>query len=191
MNRNEFNKALRRGLSSLSHEDIEAQVSFYNEMIDDRMEEGLSEEEAVAQIGSVEQIIGHAILDEPVKQKHTLGALEIVLLVLGSPVWLSLLIAAFALVLSLYTVLWSVVVSLWAVEGSVLGCAFAGFVVPIAYMFDGHPLNALAFLGFSLFCAGMSIFGFYGCKSLTKACAFLSKKAFTLIKSLFVRKEAA
>lgn len=189
MKREEFINTLRRGLSGLSAEDREAQLSFYNEMIDDRMEEGLSEEEAIAGIGDLEQIIGHAILDAP--KKRRLGSLEIVLLVLGSPVWLSLLIAAFAVVLSLYAVLWSAAVALWAVEGSLWACAFAGFVVPIAYMFDGHTLNALAFLGFSLVCAGLSIFGFYGCKALTKACAFLSKRAFAIIKSLFVRKEAA
>ena len=50
----------------------------------------------------------------------------IVLLALGSPIWLSLLIAAAAVVLSLYIVLWSLILSLWAVELSLAVAALAG-----------------------------------------------------------------
>lgn len=47
MNKQEFLVKLRKGLSGLPKEDIEERLTFYSEMIDDRMEEGLSEEEAV------------------------------------------------------------------------------------------------------------------------------------------------
>ena len=45
MNKQEFLAELRRGLSGLPRDDIEERLSFYGEMLDDRIEEGLSEEE--------------------------------------------------------------------------------------------------------------------------------------------------
>ena len=46
MNKQEFLNQLRSGLNGLPHEEIEERVMFYSEMIDDRVEEGLSEEDA-------------------------------------------------------------------------------------------------------------------------------------------------
>ena len=45
MNKQEFLSALSDKLSVLSEEDKEKSIDYYSEMIDDRMEEGLSEEE--------------------------------------------------------------------------------------------------------------------------------------------------
>ncbi len=56
MNKSEFISALEQKLKGLPREDVEQSIAFYEEMIQDRMEEGLSEEEATAAIGSVEEI---------------------------------------------------------------------------------------------------------------------------------------
>ena len=76
MNKQEFLTRLRKGLSGLPQEDIEERLTFYSEMIDDRIEEGLSEEEAVAAIGSpdeiAEQIIGEIPIKKIVKEKELL-----------------------------------------------------------------------------------------------------------------------
>ena len=103
MSKQEFLVQLRKGLSGFPQEDIEERLTFYSEMIDDQMEEGIMEEDAVSRIGSVDTIISQIKADIPlaklVREKITpkkhLKAWEIVLLVLGSPIWLSLLIAAF------------------------------------------------------------------------------------------------
>ena len=52
MNKSEFLGALRKGLHGLPQDDIEERLAFYGEMIDDRTEEGLSEEEAVSAVGA-------------------------------------------------------------------------------------------------------------------------------------------
>ena len=57
MNKQEFLMQLRKGLSYMPQEDIEERLTFYSEMIDDRMEEGLSEEDAVLAVGPVDDII--------------------------------------------------------------------------------------------------------------------------------------
>lgn len=51
MSKQEFLGALYNGLSGLPKEDIENSVQFYSEMIDDRMDEGMTENEAVEDIG--------------------------------------------------------------------------------------------------------------------------------------------
>ena len=48
MTKQAFLAALGERLVGLPQKDIEERLTFYSEMIDDRMEEGLSEEEAVA-----------------------------------------------------------------------------------------------------------------------------------------------
>ncbi len=197
MNKQEFLAQLRKGLSGLPQQDIEERLTFYGEMIDDRMEEGLSEDEAVLAVGSVDEITAQIVTDIPqmssVKQKtkKKFRAWEIVLLVLGFPLWFSLLLAAFAVIFSLYIVLWSVVISLWAVFGSFVGCAFGGAVAGIAFAYGGNVLAGITMIGAGIVCAGFSIFMFYGCKAATKGALILTKKMAAWIKNCFIRREEA
>ena len=57
MTKNDFLNELRKGLRGLSKEDIEERVNFYSEMIDDMVEDGKTEEEAIGEIGSVDDVI--------------------------------------------------------------------------------------------------------------------------------------
>ena len=52
MSKQEFLAQLRKSLSGLPQEDIEERLTFYSEMIEDHIEEGLPEEEAVSAVGS-------------------------------------------------------------------------------------------------------------------------------------------
>ena len=107
MTKEEFKTQLRQRLSGLPQGDIEERISFYEESINDRMEEGMPEEEAVAGIGTMDEIVEQIMSEIPltrlvrdkVKPKRKFKAWEIVLLVLGSPVWLPLLITGIALML--------------------------------------------------------------------------------------------
>ena len=53
MNKETFLSELKKGLSGLPADDVNERLAFYGEMIDDRVEESMSEEEAVAGIGTV------------------------------------------------------------------------------------------------------------------------------------------
>ena len=139
MNKTEFLNKLRTALNGIPQDDIEERVSFYGEMIDDRMEEGLTEEEAVSGIGPIDEIVTQTLSEVPltklvkekVKPKRELRAWEIVLIILGFPLWFSLFVAAFAVVLSLYIVLWALLISLWAVMVSFAAVALAGIAVSV------------------------------------------------------------
>lgn len=199
MRKQEFLNELRAKLMGLPKQELEERLTFYSEIIDDRMEDGMTEEQAVLDIGSVDCIASQIISDIPlsklakerIKPKRKMKAWEIVLLALGSPIWLSLAIGLFAIVLSLYAVLWSVILSIWAVFASLVACSLGGLVAGIFFIFSGNTLTGLAMIGVSVFCAGVAILAFFGCKAATKGIILLTKKIALGIKKCFVKKEAA
>ena len=101
MNKQEYLTAIREKIKAMPAEDIERFTDYYSEMIDDRIEDGLSEDDAVADMVSpddaVEQILSEMplakIVKEKIKPKHELKAWEVILIILGSPVWIPLFIA--------------------------------------------------------------------------------------------------
>ncbi len=195
MKRSEFLERLKNGLSGLSEGEIAEHLSFYGEMIDDRIEEGLSEEEAIESVGNAENIAFQIMQDhgsveaKKSKPSRKLTAWEIVLLVLGSPIWVSLLIAFFVVIFAVYVVLWSSIVSFWAIAVSFIGVALGSFVTFGVFLTFGSVWQGIAMLGVGFFSAGLSIFGIIACTGATKGSAYLTKKSMLLIISPFKRKE--
>lgn len=197
MNEEQFLDELRRKLSGLPQEDIEERIAFYEEMIADRMDEGMSEKEAVSGIGSIEEITRQImseipltkLVKEKVRPKRSLKAWEIVLLVLGSPVWIPLAIAAVAVLLSVYAVLWAVVICVYAVDFSFAAGTLAGVVGVFAYLKAGNPVGALFSLGTGIVCAGLAILMFFVSVWITKAVIKLGGRILLGIKISFVGRE--
>ncbi len=176
MNKQEFLKNLRSSLSNLPQEEIEERIIFYCEMIDDRIEEGLSEEEAVAAVSTTDETLTQSANEQPTpKTKRKFKSWEIILLILGSPIWFSLLIAAFAVAIAVYVSLWSAFV---AVASSALSCIILGVLLA----FSGKALMGVASIGVGIALVGLSIFFFYGSLATTKGSIFLTKKLFQLNK---------
>lgn len=198
MTKREFLAELKWRTSVMPSDDAAATLEYYSEIIDDRMEEGLSEEEAVAAVGSPADIAAEALGDMPAKKpadeknktKRTLRAWEIVLLVLGSPIWLSLLLAAAAVVLAVYVSLWSVAVSFWAVDiavfASSIACAASGAAL---FCIAGNIGAGIFLFGIGVLLAGLGTFGVLGCKALTIAIYKLSKFIIKGMIKCFVNKE--
>ena len=199
MNKQEFLDGLRKGLSGLPQDDIEERLNFYGEMLDDRIEEGLSEEEAVLAIGNAEDIIKQTIADIPLtkiakermRPKRRLKIWEIVLLTLGSPIWLSLGIAAAAMIFALYISLWAIIVSLWAVFGALGVCAVGSVPMCVVFGLGDNGASGLVTLSAGIVCAGLFIMMFYGCKETTKGFLILTKKTTIWVKNRFIGKEEA
>ena len=197
MNKHEFLAELRKGLSGLPKEDIEERVAFYGEMIEDRVEEGCSEEEAVSEIGSVDEIVSQIVAETPITKivkervspKRSLKAWEIILIILGAPIWLSLLIAVFAVLLSVWVAVFSVVVSLWAVAVSLVAMLIGGIAAGVVIIVKGGVWQGIALLGAGLACAGVGILLFIGCLYAVKGIVFLTKKIAVGLKKAFIRKE--
>ena len=66
MKKAEFFDALRRGLAGLPEADAQNVLDYYGELIDDRMDEGMDEEAAVAALGSADELAAAVLADRPV-----------------------------------------------------------------------------------------------------------------------------
>lgn len=196
MNKQEFLDRLAVRLASLSQNEIDKSLSYYAEIIDDHIEEGESEEEAVVSLGSMDDIVQAVMLDMPLptlmkakmKPKQKVSGLMILLLVLGFPLWFPLLIAFFSVLFSVYVAIWSLIISLYAL---VIGLAASG-IFGFFFICFHFPLNVLAgifALGCSLFCIGVGILLFFPIKGLTVYLIRLTVRFGIWVKSLFIKKE--
>jgi uncharacterized membrane protein len=191
MTKKQFLSELRKKLSGLPRADIEERLAFYGEMIDDRMDDGRSEAEAVADVGYVGVIAAQIRMETPSGGKKEngkskkLGAWAIVLLVLGSPIWLSLAVAALAVLIAVYAVLFAVVVSLWSVFAALVGCGIGGAFSGTVLAFTGNALPGVAMVGAGLVSLGLSIFTFCVCCSLTTGAVKLCAAVVRGIRRLF------
>lgn len=197
MTKQEFIASLRQGLAGLPQRELEEHLGFYSEMIDDRIEEGHTEEEAVADLGAVENIAAQIIAEIPfariarerIRPKRALKAWELVLLALGAPIWLSLLIAVATVILSIYVVLWSAIASLWAVFASFAACALGGAAGGLVLMIGVNGYTGILLLAAGIVCAGCAILLLFGCKAMTKMMIPFTKKIAFGIKKCFMGKE--
>lgn len=119
MNKRAFLERLRARLRGLPRREVEERLNFYIEMIDDRIEEGLSEEAAIDAVGDVDEIaeqIRESVAGKeaiPRQEPRKWRAWEIVVVALGSPLWITLLATALCLILAVFIVVWSVNLVLW------------------------------------------------------------------------------
>ena len=196
MNKQEFLNLLRNKLSGLRNEDIEERIEFYSEMIEDRIEEGMSESAAVRSIGLPSEIASQIIAETPIiqivkektKLQRRLKCWEIVCLLIGSPIWLTLMISVVAIILSVYIVLWVMVISLWAVCVSLVASAVGGIVASVIFLCRGYGVTSIATLGACFVVVGLSILVIYLSKVATKSNVLLLHKMFLAIKKFLLKK---
>lgn len=196
MNKAEFLAALRERLSGLPEEDFNKSIDYYTEMIDDRVEDGMSEEEAVACLGSMDEIITQILSEvslpklvkEKVKPKRALAVWEIILIIISAPIWFPIVLSVVTTILSAYLSIWMMVLSLYLLDLSIAisGIAFIGLA--IAELLKGAFAVFGALLGFGLVALGVSILLFFTFNLITKGIIYISKKVLLGIKSLFIRK---
>ena len=161
MKREEFTEALKLALKDLPEQEIQSSLAYFNEMIDDRIDEGMTEEEAVADLGRVDEIAAKLLAEnqtlvERVKDKlmpkRRLAIWQIILLILGFPIWGSLLLAAVAILFSMLVAVASI--GLGAIAGILAGFAML-FVGPFDFNhnLDGYLLS----LAISCFSIGLGL----------------------------------
>jgi len=182
MNKRKFLLKLKRALWGCPPSEIRNRLAFYAEMIDDRVEEGLTEKEAVSAFGNPGDIASEIRMemnDRPKKEKRPMGAGAKALIALGSPVWLSLLIAAaavvFALAVSAAAVVFSVFVCMFAALISLyaavvsLGVSGLACVIGAAVCaFSGRFPEALFIAGAGFVCISFCIWLFLVCAPIGK-----------------------
>lgn len=196
MNKHQFLNELRDGLSGIPQNNIDEQLAYYGELIDDYVEDGMTEDEAVNEMGPVSEIISKtvseipltALVKERVKPKRTLRVWEIILFILGSPVWVPIIIGFIAVFLSVYAVFWCIIVVLWALVLAIAAGFVGGTVASVLSLGMGFPIAA-AFIGIALFSAGFTILWVYLCVKVSQGLVLLTKKFALWVKSWFIKKE--
>ena len=198
MDKYDFLLALEKRLEGLPEADRQASLDFYAEMLDDLVEGGMTEAEAVATLGSVDTIAEEILMDTPLPKlvkakmkKRRLSGLEITLLAVGFPIWLPISIALLAVVFAIYISLWAVVVSLYAANVAMAACAPTGIAAAVVLFASGKPTAALLFLGAGLALAGLSILWFLLCNLTAKGMWKLGRLTLRGIKACFIRKKGA
>lgn len=199
MTKYEFLAELEKKLSALPKKDRDRSLEYYAEMIDEQVENGVPEDEAVSHFGSTDEIAAQILGDttqakegnKKIKLKRRPYVWEVILLALGSPIWLALAISLLSAALSLYVVLWSLVVSAWAVFGALCGAALGGITGGIAVITIGKLSIGMVLIGAALVCAGLAIFAFIGSLAATKGVVWITKTVVKLIKKCFRRREEA
>ena len=199
MTKLEFLAALAGRLSLLSQEERQKSIDFYSEMIDDRLEEGMSEDEAVASLEPVEVIAREILCDQPLAdllrartsvsagtKRHSV--LQTILLILGFPIWFPLLLTGVILVLCVYLVIWCLIISVYAVVAA-LGLSALTAVVTGFVFIASHPASCLLCIGAGAVLAGLCVFAFIGSRALSLWLIQWTVRLGRWVKSLLVRKE--
>lgn len=196
MNKGEYLDEIREKLMGLSEQDIDKALEFYKEALADRMDDGLTEEQAINAVGSADEVAEQILMDTPlpklvsatVKPKRTLKAWEIVLIVLGAPLWIPIVAALFGVAIAVVAVIFSLIVAVIAFVASLIIGGLAAFVAGIAGFFVGEGVAALAKFGLALVMIGIGVLLFIPCKSLVLWLIELCGRFFKWIKKQFVKR---
>ena len=184
MTKEKFLNELKRRLKGLPREDIDSRIDFYSEMIDDRIESGLTEEEAVADIGSVDEVVAQIAKDTPfmhlvkekVKPKRKISAVEIVLLIVCFPLWFPLAVTAGVLILVAYLLMWVGVIVTYAIEAALIATVIYGVIAIFVTGFNP------AYLGATMVALGLAMIMLFACIAATKGSFRLTKRVLLSIK---------
>lgn len=171
MNKTEFLNQLERLLKSLQKKECSKYLSYYSEMIDDAIEDGCTEEEAVNRIGTPGEIAQQILNeqdDQPAKPATPMQKIIItILLILGAPLWGSLLLgaiclaaglalAAVMLILAAYIVIWCLPFTTGALS---ISCLFLSVISMIGapVIFLGNAPVGVTQFGVGIFTAGIFV----------------------------------
>lgn len=133
MNKKEFLTTLEKGIKTLPKDEKERIYNYYHETIEDRIEEGLSEEEALNGMEDVKSIIAEALCEYQIQEdehavvKKKNHAVYYALFVCASPFILTFLI----MLLSIYVFLWSLFFSLLCIFASLIIFVIIGVIYTI------------------------------------------------------------
>ena len=175
----------------LSSKEVYKTLNFFKEIIDDRVDEGLSEEEAVSQLGNIDDIVGQILDEHNIKKRQkklvwrfipqkTPSAANIIIAILLFPIWITI----FSLVASFFLVFISLIFSLVV---SVIAFFVGGIALilkaPFYIIYEKNIAYCLDTLGFGFIITGIGLIGiYYLLKSLKKV-----RKNSWSFKKMFVK----
>ena len=161
MNRQEFLNTIRKKLKKLPTEEVDNSLAFYDEAISDRMDKGMTEEQAVAALGSPDEVAAQIMAELPEagtagEMEGARGGISWAMAILTSPIWFAVLVViataipvAAACIVALAAVLAALAVALPVCAVAMLAACGA-----LLYM---HHIAGIPALGCAMVLAGISI----------------------------------
>lgn len=197
MNKQEYLDAITNRLDGVPEDEIQKSIDYYSEIIDDRIEDGMTEEEAVSAVGSVDDAVNEILESVPLSKiiktransRRKIKPIEILLLILGFPIWFPLLLVFIILILVFYIVLWVIVIVLFIVDLAIFVSGVAAIIAGIWGMFKLGIAYPLAAIGGGLLLVGLSLLLLIPLIKLAKVVAKFAKVLARWIKSWFVRRK--
>ncbi len=182
MNKREFLNELSRRIGGLGETEAANILSYYEESIDDRVEDGMTEAEAVESLGSIDDIVNQvvsemslvSIVNGRIKKSRKSSGVWIALAICGSPVWLPLLLAFVIVILAVYVCVWAVIVSIWAAAVALAASCIGGLGVGVIYIVNAQAIQGAAILGAGLVCGGLFLVLLFPLAGLCKKIAGLT-----------------
>ena len=168
MTRDEFLNRLGELLACLPADQVKETQEFYAEAIADRMEDGMTEAEAVAAMGTPGEVAEATLNELPAvpraiaRTKRKSTALLWALAIVGSPVWIPLLLAFVA------------------VAAAVGGAGLVGLLFAVDGIIIGHVPYVLASMGMGFASIGVAL--------LTGAGAWTASKQIARLSALWAKK---
>lgn len=188
MNRAWFLSEIKNKMEQFPDFELQETLDYYNEIINDKIEGGMSEEEAIISLGNVDEIIKEMIYEMPLtsilnskmKPKREFNIIQKFF------IGLALLIGP----LPFFIVLFFVYLSIWAVIGSLYLMDFLMLLASLLsilgfgfHIFTGNWIQSVLSLGFFFILTGLSILTFYGVNFVSVYLVEISKKYVRWIKS--------
>lgn len=213
MMREDFLAALSQRIAALPADEKNTVYEYYNEIYLDKKENGMDEEEIIAEFGDIDEIAAKILSEYPPDQQAnvdpqsqrtgsdnqpysvqtikrrstTANVLIVVGLILGSPIWVSLLAAFFAVVFAVVVSVYSILIALWAVVGSLLLAGLICVICSFIALFQ-NPAAGLIGLGTGFVSAGLGLMLTVGMIALSKYTGRFTGWMFVRIGRLFHRK---
>lgn len=189
MNKEQFFNELNKLLKALPEKDRNKANTYYNEIINDYIEDGMAEEIAIEKLGDIHSIADEILSDngKNTNKGSSVGSNILIgtLLVLGFPLWGSLLLAGALLLLSFYIILFCPIIIFGALAIAFLASSILCTVTAMFIFLENIPYGIFQ-LGIGIIFFGLSIiFGWlliYTTKHIFKFYSFTWKKISALFK---------
>lgn len=191
MSKAEFLNELSFCLQNMNDSEKKKFIIYYDEMISDYIENGMAEEDAVNKIGAPKKI-AEELLSDYGSVKLNLPStgtrwLNIILTIIGFPLWGSVLLAFILMVFSVYLIIWCVPFATGAGCVGFFATSIIGIVGSPFVMIKSAPIGIIQ-LGTGIASVGISLLLGFATIDLSKKIIIVTKKINIKIGKLFKRK---
>ncbi|MFA9466076.1 MAG: DUF1700 domain-containing protein [Velocimicrobium sp.] len=187
MTKSAYLNELEDKLNTLNRSERKKFISYYEEIIEDYIENGCSEELALERVGSPQSIATDLLRQENGINKNFKSTTKVwiaILLILGLPLWGSLLLAGILLILSAYIIIWCLPFIMGAIS-------FSSFIIAMVSVMGGfilliqNPALAIVQYGLGIASLGIAMLSAMGTYYFSKKFIGVTKKFTKHIAAFF------